>query len=182
LCNFQAHKITRPTIYKYFNTKEEILLKILLSDAESWVTSLVNSFKLNKIYSIEEVADIWVDTISENYRLLNLYSMLFTTIEKNVSLEALVEFKKGFLKLQESIVTLVSQLFPKASVEVIQSFLVNQLALALGLYPMCQLCELQIRAIELSEIQYTPPDFKLTYKSNLYQQMYCLERGINYPK
>ncbi len=173
---------TRPTIYKYFNTKEEILLKILLSDAEAWVTSLINSFKLNRIYSIEEVADIWANTISENYRLLNLYSMLFTTIEKNVSLEALVEFKKSFIKLQWSIVKLVSQLFPKASMTDIESFINNHLALALGLYPMCELCEIQIKAIELSEIQYTPPDFKSTYKSNLYQQMYCLERGINYPK
>lgn len=175
-------KFTRPTIYKYFNTKEEILLKILLSDAESWVSSLANSFKLNKIYSIGEVADIWVNSISENYRLLSLYSMLFTLIEKNVSLEALVEFKKGFLKLQEALQELVGQLFPKADKADIQSFLVNQLALALGLYPMCQLCELQIRAIEVSGINYQAPDFRDTYKSNIYQLMYCLEQGIQYTK
>lgn len=175
-------KFTRPTIYKYFSTKEEILLKILLSDAEYWVTSLKNSFKLNKIYSISEVADIWVDTISKNYRLLNLYSMLFTTIEKNVTLQALVEFKKSFMKLQGLLLDLIEQLFPKAARKDIESFLINQLALALGLYPMCELCEIQIKAIELSGIKYTPPDFKLMYKSNLYQQMYCLEQGINYPK
>ncbi len=175
-------KFTRPTIYKYFNTKEEILLKILISDAESWVASLTNSFKLNKIYSIGEIADIWVDTISKNHRLLNLYSMLFTAIEKNVSLEALVEFKKAFINLQESIVKLVSQLFPKAEMDDIESFIANHLALALGLYPMCELCEIQIQAIELSGVHYTPPNFKTVFKSNLYQQMYCLQQGIHYQK
>lgn len=175
-------KFTRPTIYKYFNTKEEILIKILLADMESWISTLINSFKINKLYSIDEIADIWVNAISENYRLLNLYSILFTSIEKNVSIEALAEFKKDVHKLQEPVMELLKQLFPKADKANILNFLTNQLALALGLYPMCQLCELQIKAIEASGINYKAPDFKNTYKPITYQLMYCLEQGIHYPK
>ena len=171
-------KFTRPTIYKYFNTKEEILLKILLSDMESWVTTLLNSFQLNKIYSIDEIAEIWVNAIIQNERLLNLYSILFTSIEKNVSLESLVEFKKGMLKLQAPLIELLKQLFPKTKNQDISAFIINQLAFSLGLYPMSQLCELQMQAIELSGTNYVPPDFKTTYKAIAYQQMYCLEQGI----
>lgn len=178
----QLTKFTRPTIYKYFNTKEEILLKILLSDIEAWIFTLVNSFKINKIYSIEEITDIWVDTITGNYRLLELFPMLFTSIEKNSSLEALVEFKKGFFKLQDQVMELVGQLFPKAEKDRIYSFLVSQMALALGMYPMSQLGELQIKAIELSGINYQVTDFKETFKTNIYQLLCCLEQGIQYPK
>lgn len=171
-------KFTRPTIYKYFNSKEEILLKILLSDMEGWVLSLVDSFKINKIYSIEEISDIWVNTITKNYRLLALYSMLFTSIEKNASLDALVEFKKGFYVVTDKAMKLMVQLFPKTETSVLYSFLVNQLALALGMYPMSQLTELQLKAHKASGIEHNTPDFKKSYKSTLYQLMYCLENGI----
>lgn len=170
-------KFTRPTIYKYFNTKEEILIKILLMDIEAWVSSLKNSFRINKIYSVDEIADIWVSAITENYRLLNLYSILFTTIEKNVSIEALADFKKNLIKLQEFMIKLLKDLFPTSSYEDIYNFIINQLALAVGLYPMCQLCEIQVKAIEAAEINYEAPDFKNAYKSSVYKLMYCLEHG-----
>lgn len=172
-------KFTRPTIYKYFNTKEEILLMILLADMEAWMSSLLNAFKINKIYSLEEIADIWINTMTQNYRLLNLYSILFTLIEKNVSVEALAEFKKEVLRLQAAMVALLEQLFPKASQEDLSNFVIQQLGLALGLYPMCQLCDVQIKAIEMSGIHYVAPDFKTAYKSGLYQLMYCLNQGIH---
>jgi AcrR family transcriptional regulator len=173
-------KFTRPTIYKYFNTKEEILLKMFLDDLEKWIFSLINSFKINRIYSIKEISDILVDTICENYRLLNLYSMLFTSIEKNVSFEALVEFKKVFFKLQEQAIDLMEQLFPKVDRTGILKFLINLMALGLGLYPMGRLTELQMKAIEASGVNIQAPDFKTTYRESLYQLIYCLEHDISY--
>lgn len=171
-------KFTRPTIYKYFNTKEEILIKILSMDIETWIFSLRNAFKINKIYSIDEIADIWASTISKNYRLLDLYSILFTSIEKNVSVNVLAEFKKDLLRQEEIAMELLKQLFPKAKDGDISNFIINQLALAVGLYPMCQLCEIQIKAIEAAEIKYEAPDFKNTYKSSISKLMYCLNQGI----
>lgn len=173
-------QFTRPTIYKYFNTKEEILLKILLADMEAWVSALVNSFKVNKLYTVREIADIWVDSLNSNLRLLDLFSMLFTFIEKNVSFEALVEFKKGFSMLQQQAIDLIAQLFPKAESTDVQNFLINQLALGLGLYPMGQMSEVQIRAIEASGMYYGNVDYKSVNKSGIYQLMYCLEQGIRY--
>lgn len=174
-------RFTRPTIYKYFNTKEEILLKLLLSDMEAWEATLINSFQLNKIYTIEEITEIWVDTVIQNDRLLNLYSILFTSIEKNVSLASLTEFKKGMLKLQTPVTGLLKQLFPNAENKDLWDFVINQMAFALGLYPMSQVCELQIKAIELAGANYTPPDFKASFKAVIYQLMYCLEKDIHYP-
>lgn len=173
-------KFTRPTIYKYFKTKEEILLKLFQSDMEAWKISLINSFQLNKIYSIEEIAEIWVNIIIQNDRMLKLYSILFTSIEKNVSLAVLIEFKKDLLKLQVPITGLMKQLFPKANNKDITDFLINQLAFARGLFPMSHLCELQIKAAELAGSNDTP-EFKASYKSVIYQLMYCLEHGIQYP-
>jgi AcrR family transcriptional regulator len=173
-------KFTRPAIYKYFNTKDEILLKILIQDLEEWKDQLVNSFVINKIYTINEIADIWVTTISMNNRLLKLYSILFTTIEKNVSLEALADFKKELFRLQVPMVELLSQLFPNTNEDEISCFIINQLAMAQGLYPMSEYCEIQLKALEKSGYKFEIPDFKASYKTIIYQLMYCLEKGIQY--
>lgn len=171
-------KFTRPNIYKYFKTKEEILLLILIEDFKSWISSLNKSFKINKLYSIYEIGEIWTDTLIEHERLLELYSILFTIIEKNVSVEALAEFKKELIAIQSTIIDLVSQLFPEASNDSIMNFIYSALTLAFGLYPMSKLSELQLEAIKLSGSNYTAPDFKKTYMASLYQIMYCLEHSI----
>ncbi|WP_141501132.1 TetR family transcriptional regulator [Paenibacillus luteus] len=171
-------KFTRPNIYKYFKTKEEIILLILNQDLESWIFELSKSFHINKLYSIQEIGEIWTDTLMKHERLIELHAILYTTIEKNVSVEALAEFEKKSIANNSAIFNLVSQLFPKAGVGSITNFIYAAFTLAFGLYPMSKLSELQIDAIKLSGSIYTPPDFKRTYLASLYQLMYCLEHSI----
>ncbi|WP_068500976.1 TetR/AcrR family transcriptional regulator [Paenibacillus kribbensis] len=171
-------KFTRPNIYKYFKTKEEILLLILNKDLKSWISTLSKSFQINKLYSIYEIGEIWTDTLIEHERLIKLHAILYTTIEKNVSLEALAEFEKSSIEINSTITSLVSQLFPKASNDSIMNFIYAATTLAFGLYPMTKLSELQKEAIKLSGSIYTAPDFKKTYIASLYQLMYCLEHSI----
>jgi AcrR family transcriptional regulator len=171
-------KFTRPNIYKYFNTKEEILLLILIEDLKSWISSLSKSFKINKLYSIYEISEIWTDKLIEHERLLELYAILFTSLEKNVSVEALAKFKKESIEIQYPLIDLVSQIFPKTNNDSIMNFIYSQLTLAFGLYPMSKLSELQLEAIKLSGSNYIAPDFKKTYMACLYQILYCLENSI----
>lgn len=175
-------KFTRPNIYKYFKTKEEIILLILIKDFKSWISAINNSFKINKLYSIYEIGEIWADTLMEHVRLMELYAILYTTIEKNVSVEALSKFEKESLVIQVSLLNLVGQLFPNASKESLFNFIFSAFTLAFGLYPMTKLSELQVEAIKLSGSTYSAPDFKKTYMASLYQLMYCLENSIEVPK
>lgn len=171
-------KFTRPNIYKYFKTKDEILLIILKEDLKSFLMSLIKSFKINKLYSLYEISEIWTDTLIKHSRLLKLYAILFTTIEKNVSVESLAEFKKELIKMQLQLIDFVSQLFPNASYDSINEFTYYQLILACGLYTMSNLSDLQLEAIRLSNSGFIPPDFKKTFMARLYQQMYCLKHSI----
>jgi len=175
-------KFTRPNIYKYFKTKEEIILLILTQDLKSWISTLRKSFKLNKLYSIYEIGEIWTDTLIKHDRLMELHAILFTTIEKNVSVEALSEFEKESIVNHSSIIDLVNQLFPNASSNSIMNFIYSSFTLAFGLYPMTKLSELQLEAIKLSGSNYTAPDFKKVYMASLYQLMYCLEHSIEIKK
>ncbi|MBU3155780.1 TetR/AcrR family transcriptional regulator [Clostridium estertheticum] len=175
-------KFTRPNIYKYFKTKEEILLLIMIKDFKSWISRLSKSFKINKLYSIYKIGEIWTDTLIEHERLIELYAILFTTIEKNVSVEALAEFEKECMVINSTILDLVSQLFPNASNDSLMNFMYSVFTLAFGLYPMCKLSDLQLEAINLAGSNYIAPDFKKTYMASLYQLMYCLEHSIEIKK
>lgn len=175
-------KFTRPNLYKYFKTKEEILLLIMIKDFKSWILTISKSFKINKLYSVYEIGEIWTDTLLEHERLIELYAILFTIIEKNVSVEALAEFEKESIVIHSTLFDLVSQLFPNASNDSIMNFMYSSFTLAFGLYPMCKLSELQIEALKLAGSNYTSPDFKKTYMASLYQLMYCLENSIEIKK
>ncbi|WP_042196447.1 TetR family transcriptional regulator [Paenibacillus camerounensis] len=173
-------KFTRPTIYRYFNTKEEILLEILNNDFKSWHKSLLSSFRFNKVYAMEEIVEIWVNAIVENERLLKLYSILFTSIEKNVSLDSLTKFKKDTIKLQDEMTDLLMQLFPKTESEDILEFFNNQMVFAAGLFPLTVTSQIQLEAIELSGTD-SVPTFISAFKTIVYQLLFCLERGVKYP-
>ncbi len=172
-------QFTRPTIYKYFSTKEEILLKIMIDDMDQWVNQLISSFKINKLYTIEEIADILSHTLSTSSRLVELFTFLFTTIEKNVSKASLIDFKVKLFGYQDTLLKLFSELFPHASNEQIDHFLETLLALAIGLYPMCHLSKTQLEAICILVNNYTPPEFEKIYRQNIYQNLYCLQNNIN---
>lgn len=175
-------KFTRPSIYKYFKTKDEILLILLKQDLEDFISALIKSFKINKLYSLKEITEIWTDTLIDHERLLDLYAILFTLIEKNVSVESLSNFKKEIIKIQFPLVDFATQLFPNAEKEDLETFIYAQLILAFGLYPMSKLSPLQKEAIELSGINYTPPDFRKIYMACFYQQIYCLDHAIGLSK
>ncbi|MEZ7892665.1 MAG: TetR family transcriptional regulator [Candidatus Wallbacteria bacterium] len=171
-------KFTRPNIYNYFKTKDEILLIIMKDDFKSFVTSLIKSFKLNKLYSINEICEIWTNALIKHIRLLDLYALLSTFIEKNVSIKALSEFKKEMAKLQSMLLSLISQLFPNSSDDNVMNFFYFQLTLAFGLYPASKMGKCQIEALKLAGVSYIPPEFKKTYQTGLYQLMYCLQNSI----
>lgn len=170
---------TRPNIYKYFKTKDEILLVIMKQDLISFISTLTNSFKINKIYSLQEISKIWTEALMRHERFLNLNALLSTVIEKNVSVEALAEFKKGVIPMIFQLSDLVSQLFPNANNEAITNFVYSHLTLAFGLYPSSKINSIQKDAIKMSGLEYSPVDFERTYTSALYQLMYCLENSID---
>lgn len=170
---------TRPTIYKYFSTKEEILLKLLSTDLDIWSKNLLSSFKLNTIYNVKQISKIWTKSYSTQPRLLELYSILFTKIEKNVSLEALADFKVSLFNSLNPIYELLSQLYPNADQSRINYFLASQLSVVLGLFPMCNLSQIQREAIKLAKADFEFLDFEEALEKATFQLLYFLENDMD---
>ncbi|WLR43262.1 TetR family transcriptional regulator [Bacillus carboniphilus] len=153
----------RSNLYIYFTSKEEILLELLIHDLRSWSEDIGEAFHVRKSYTVEEVAEGWTNAYLKNKRLLSLLAILFTVLEKNVSTEALAQFKRKMMEVQHRVLELLGGLLPSIHEEVLEQFLINQLALVQGLYPMAFITERQKQAIEESGTGYVAPEFASSY-------------------
>ena len=157
-------RFTRSNLYKYFKTKEEIFLGLLGQDIANWRRSLVEALRPGEVKSIGECAAIWARTLTEHERLLRLFSILFTSLEKNVSLESLVRFKSATRIELATMAQLLCTLFPTLTPEKAGRFLHVQGALAIGLYPATHLSDIQRQAMEQAGFEPIGMDFESTFR------------------
>jgi len=150
----------RSTIYKYYTTKEEILLDLLLEDVKVW-TKYVSAFtEKHETLSKEDFCLELTKTYVNNDRMLKLMSILYSIIEKNCSLEKLAEFKSNLTGFTDPLYLSIHKYFPEADEEAIQTFIYTSSNYILGLYPTTHISEKQKQAIILSGFDYKAMDFE----------------------
>lgn len=150
---------TRGSLYTYASTKEEIFLLVLAEDQKQWALDVLDELKSSNRLEVETFATIWARTYFKHERLLSLYSLMVAIIEKNVSLENLIQFKKEFFAVTIPLYDCLLRVLPDLSKEGIYKFYDIQWHYLKGLYPATQDNALQKEAIKLSGIPYSAPDF-----------------------
>jgi len=150
---------TRANLYKYVTTKEEIFLQIILRDLETWAQDVKATFATQTNLSIHEFAASWSQLLDRHRRLVELFALLHTILEKNVSLESLIHYKQTFFGHFYRLLDVIQQVLPLLRAERVQAFLQYQLMVSSGLLPATQLSELQREAIRRSGYDYEVPDF-----------------------
>lgn len=160
-------KFTRSNIYKYFNSKEEIFLELLKHDVVLLRKDLEKAYRKNKIYSVKEFASVWGKTLLKHERLLSLLTILFTSLEKNSSMQSLIDFKKKTGDELKEFSDLLCGVFPTLTSEKAAEFMHMQMALAIGLYSMANLSEVQKKAIEQSGTDHYIVDFGVCFQETV---------------
>ncbi|MFI3226236.1 MAG: TetR family transcriptional regulator [Clostridia bacterium] len=152
---------TRPTIYKYFATKEEIMLSLVLKYTDELIAYVDKEIQILEEISNESISNILTRAIQIVPNFMNCYSILYSVLEKNVSLDALVEFKKEWRARQITLRTHLTQLFPTLNDDEIHEFLVKYFSYASGLYPMCNKTQIQRDALRKAGI----PDIQISFSN-----------------
>ncbi len=150
---------TRANLYKYFKTKEEIFLKIILADLRAWSEDVTISFENRSSISFDEFAHIWSEILARYPRFLELLGIINTIIEQNVTVEKLVPYKQEFFKYYGSAIEVVRAMLTELSSEECGSAVQRFALYAIGLYPTTKLNPVQEDAIAASGIPYATPDF-----------------------
>lgn len=129
---------SKPNVYRYYSTREEIFLAIFRDEQDSFVTGLIE--RVSKIRSkdpVTRIAEIWVEQSLKHPTVLSLLPVLMTSMEKNSSIEQLTEFKKEGKRHFEDLIAALSKAFPQLSSEQWALVLQSITALMAGLWPMC---------------------------------------------
>lgn len=93
---------SRPSIYNYFETKEEIFLALLTREYERW-TEKLTEVRSGGPWSREEFAQALAHTLDDQEIMLKIQTMNLYEIEENSREERLMEYKRAFYRAMTAI-------------------------------------------------------------------------------
>lgn len=88
--------LAKSNVYRYFETREAILLAVFADDMNAWIDALVVGLgRIRGQRRLESLARVFATTTAAQPRLCQLLSVLGSVLERNVSLDTARAFKRG---------------------------------------------------------------------------------------
>ena len=156
---------SRPSIYNYFETKEEIFLAILQKEYWQWTEELDRITENSDAMTRDQVAQTLARTISARSQMLKILSMNHFDMEANSRMENLVEFKKSYGATLEAVDRLLKRFCPDMTDQDRQNFLYRFFPFIYGIYPYTAVTDKQKESMALAGIPYVYMSaYDLTYR------------------
>jgi AcrR family transcriptional regulator len=130
----QRAGLAKGTAYLYFTTKEALFLSLLSGMLEGWFSELITS--LQGISTAEGVAEQLTQSLMARPLLLKLLPMLHATLEQNVSVEEVGEFKRHLAEGMGRLSTQIESCLPWFNPGDGLKFLLRSQAFIVGLSQM----------------------------------------------
>ena len=147
---------TRPSIYNYFETKEEIFLALFQAEYDTFAEELDQLCLTEDSLARDELASSLAHALENRPMLLKLLSMNLYDMEENARLERLVEFKTAYGESISALDRCLRKFCPDFSEQTRHAFLYSFLPFAFGLYPYTMATDKQKAAMEAAGIEYSP--------------------------
>lgn len=126
---------SRPSIYNYFETKEEIFLALLTREYHIWAKDVLELAKEQEKLTKNVFAARFSEILANRVTLLKISSMNLYEIEDHSRLERLVEFKKEFLCAMDAVKRCLQHFFPDMTEAQIEGFRYAFFPFMYGIYP-----------------------------------------------
>lgn len=155
---------SRPTIYNYFETKEEIFLALFKREYDYWNTQLTAILDEYDQLTKVQLADLIARSLEERQQLLKLLSMNNFDMEANSRQEMLTSFKQSYGGAIDRISMLLKKYCPEMSTADIQNFIYTFFPFMFGIYPYTAVSEKQMTAMKEAGVGYMYQTvYELTY-------------------
>ncbi len=155
--------ISRPSIYNYYISREEILLDVLEKEYIKWYENIKNNFDTNTRLNKKDLCDLLINSFDGFDIFLRLLSIQHSIIEKNCSFEKLTQFKMNTQYIFKTLESVLAKTFPRSSIENRSNFVLMVFSAIGNLFDICYLNETQIKAMKVSNREYKLPNFKELY-------------------
>ena len=155
---------SRPTIYNYFQTKEEIFLALFEREYDRWNESLTEILEGDETLTASELADKIAVSLTKREQLLKLLSMNNFDMEANSRQELLTSFKRSYGRSMQLMCMLLSKFQTNMSVAEIQNFIYIFFPFMFGVYPYTAVTEKQKKAMGEADVNYVYQSiYEITY-------------------
>ena len=162
---------SRPSIYNYFQTKEEIFLALMQREYEMWAAELNTFSQGHDTMTAEDLASALAHSLEKRQQLLKLLAMNHYDMEEHSRPERLTEFKAAYGASLDAVRACLDKFFPDIDRE---RFIYVFFPFLFGVYPYAVATEKQRSAMKEANL-----DFRLhsTYEM-LYQCVMQLLGGV----
>ncbi len=149
---------SRPTIYNYFETKEEIFLALFRREYERWIVDLDAIHKGNDSLTKEALASKIARSLADRPQLLKLIAMNIYDMEANSRIEQLTEFKRTYRRLINTLEGIFGKFLVGRAEGEKKKLLYMFFSFVFGVYPMTNATEKQREAMKIAEIDFEQVD------------------------
>jgi AcrR family transcriptional regulator len=151
---------TRPNLYRYFSTKEEIFLSVLRADLERWMEDLRAQWPAKATSPATAGVELvergeltgfvrqWVALIVQQPRLASLLPLLYPSLEQNSSEAVLRDFKLYMRDVVDELGRILSSPLPWLTEKGVAELVNTTVAIITGLMPMCTRGEMLNRVLQ----------------------------------
>lgn len=127
--------VSRPTIYNYFESKEEIFLFILKEEYEAWNEDLRRILDAPMPMTADRFAREVAKTMEFRITLLKIQCMNLYEIEEHSRQERLIEFKQSYRKALDTMDACLQKFFPHLTARERGDFRYSFFPFMYGVYP-----------------------------------------------
>lgn len=145
--------MTRPAIYYYFHTKEEILLGLLIREFDAWAADLEEIKPRAGTRVRAGLAEDIASSLEHRDILLRMLNMNFVEIEQNSRVERLAEFKTSSRRADDALAGVIRAHAPRISDAELAAFTRTFGAFLFGVYPPTHTNEAQREAARLAGLE-----------------------------
>lgn len=145
--------LTRPAIYNYFRTKEEIFLSLLEREYWRWRDDL-QTLNSHDTMTRRAFAEGLAHTLEDRTTLLRLLSMNLIDLEGNSREEKILQFKRAYGASLAEVRKCLEHFFPEMDERDIKSFVFSFFPFVYGIYPYTNLTDKQKAVIRKAGSEY----------------------------
>ena len=145
---------SRPTIYNYFQTKEEIFLALYEREYDRWNGELTDILRNNETLTKKQIAEKIAASIANREQLLKLLSMNNYDMEANSRPELLTPFKVAYGESMKNVCRILMKFCPEKSAQEIRGFIYVFFPFMFGIYPYTAVTDKQRNAMKQANVDF----------------------------
>ncbi len=144
---------SRPSIYNYFNSKEEIFLALATREYEKWIEDLTNIFNKSKM-SKKDFSNVLAHSLEKRVCLLKLISTNLNDMEENSRIEYITAFKASYGKSMEIVRSCLLKFFEDITNKEVNKFIYTFFPFMIGIYPYAVVTDKKKEAMKKANISF----------------------------